>query len=65
MLPAACKGVVQDAVVTTELTDALERVWQEQGGKLWRSLVAITADADVASDAMGADGTVTRMSLGG
>jgi hypothetical protein len=57
--------VVQDAVVTTELTDAVERVWREQGGKLWRSLVAITADADVASDAMGADGTVTRMSLGG
>jgi RNA polymerase sigma-70 factor, ECF subfamily len=44
--------VVQDAVVSTELTDAVERVWREQGGKLWRSLVAFSADPDVASDAM-------------
>lgn len=31
---------------------ALERVWREQGGRLWRSLVAFTGDPDVASDAM-------------
>jgi RNA polymerase sigma factor (sigma-70 family) len=44
--------VVQDAVVTTELTDAVERVWREQGGKLWRSLVAFSADPEIARDAM-------------
>jgi RNA polymerase sigma-70 factor (ECF subfamily) len=32
--------------------DALERVWREQGAKLWRSLVAFGGDPDLASDAM-------------
>lgn len=32
--------------------EAVERVWVEQGPRLWRSLLAFTADADVASDAM-------------
>jgi RNA polymerase sigma factor (sigma-70 family) len=44
--------VVQDAAVTTEPRDAVERVWREQGAKLWRSLVAFTADRELASDAM-------------
>jgi RNA polymerase sigma factor (sigma-70 family) len=44
--------VVQDAAVSTEPRDAVERVWREQGAKLWRSLVAFTADRDLASDAM-------------
>jgi RNA polymerase sigma-70 factor, ECF subfamily len=44
--------VVQDAAVSTEPRDAVERVWREQGAKLWRSLVAFTADRELASDAM-------------
>jgi RNA polymerase sigma-70 factor (ECF subfamily) len=44
--------VAQDAAVTTEPRDAVERVWREQGAKLWRSLVAFTADRELASDAM-------------
>ena len=35
-----------------EARDAVERVWREQGAKLWRSLVAFTTDPDVATDAM-------------
>jgi RNA polymerase sigma-70 factor, ECF subfamily len=44
--------VVQDAPVSTEPRDAVERVWREQGAKLWRSLVAFTGDPEVATDAM-------------
>jgi RNA polymerase sigma factor (sigma-70 family) len=44
--------VVQDALVTAEPPDAIERVWREQGAKLWRSLVAFTGDRELASDAM-------------
>jgi RNA polymerase sigma factor (sigma-70 family) len=44
--------VVQDAVVTAEPPDVVERVWREQGAKLWRSLVAFTGDREIASDAM-------------
>jgi DNA-directed RNA polymerase specialized sigma24 family protein len=44
--------VVQDAPVNTEPRDAVERVWREQGDKLWRSLVAFTGDPEVATDAM-------------
>lgn len=32
--------------------EAVERVWREQGPKLWRSLTAFTGDPDLASDAM-------------
>jgi RNA polymerase sigma factor (sigma-70 family) len=37
----------------TRMTDAveIERVYQEQGGRLWRSLLAYTGDRDLASDA--------------
>jgi len=38
--------------VSIEPRDAVERVWREQGAKLWRSLVAFTGDPDVATDAM-------------
>jgi predicted RNA polymerase sigma factor len=38
--------------VSIEPRDAVERVWREQGAKLWRSLVAYTADPDIATDAM-------------
>ena len=38
--------------MSIEPRDAVERVWREQGAKLWRSLVAFTADPDVATDAM-------------
>ncbi|MEO8292976.1 MAG: sigma factor-like helix-turn-helix DNA-binding protein [Actinomycetota bacterium] len=32
--------------------EAVERVWVDDGPRLWRSLLAFSADADVASDAM-------------
>lgn len=38
--------------MSTEPRDAIERVWREQGERLWRSLVAYTADRELASDAM-------------
>jgi DNA-directed RNA polymerase specialized sigma24 family protein len=44
--------VVQDAPVSTEPRDAVERVWRDQGPKLWRSLVAFTGDHEIATDAM-------------
>jgi len=43
---------VHDAVVRTDPSDAVERVWREQGRKLWRSLAALTGDGEIASDAM-------------
>ena len=36
----------------TEPGEAVERVWREQGTKLWRSLVAFSGDRELASDAM-------------
>jgi len=47
-----CTGVVQDSAVGTEPGEAVERVWREQGTKLWRSLVAFSGDRELASDAM-------------
>jgi RNA polymerase sigma-70 factor (ECF subfamily) len=45
--------VVQDALVTSDRSSTeLEAVWREQGGRLWRSLVAFTGSPDLASDAM-------------
>ena len=38
--------------MSSEPRDAVERVWRDQGAKLWRSLVAFTGDPDVATDAM-------------
>lgn len=38
--------------MSTEPRDAVERVWREQGAKLWRSLVAFSGDPEVATDAM-------------
>jgi RNA polymerase sigma-70 factor (ECF subfamily) len=35
-----------------EPPEALERVWRDQGAKLWRSLVAFGGDPELASDAM-------------
>jgi RNA polymerase sigma-70 factor, ECF subfamily len=32
--------------------DAVERVWRDDGPRLWRSLVAFAADQELASDAM-------------
>jgi RNA polymerase sigma-70 factor (ECF subfamily) len=43
--------VVQDAPVT-EAKGALERVYLEQGAKLWRALVAHTGDPELAGDSM-------------
>jgi RNA polymerase sigma-70 factor (ECF subfamily) len=44
--------VVQDARVSIRPDDAVERVWREQGARLWRSLVAFAGDGELASDAM-------------
>lgn len=41
---------VHDAHVGS--ADAVERVWRDQGAKLWRSLVAFSGDPELASDAM-------------
>ena len=43
---------MQHAGVRTEGSEVVERVWREQGRKLWRSLAAFTGDPEVASDAM-------------
>jgi RNA polymerase sigma-70 factor, ECF subfamily len=43
--------VVQDAPVT-EAEGSLERVYREQGAKLWRALFALSGDREVASDAL-------------
>jgi RNA polymerase sigma factor (sigma-70 family) len=45
------KGVVHDAPVT-EAKDSLERLYREQGAKLWRALFAFSGDREVASDAL-------------
>src|SRR5438093_3124129 len=52
LAPRPCTDVVQDAAVSIEPRDAVERAWREQGAKLWRSLVAFTSDPDVATYAM-------------
>ena len=45
-----CRGVVQDALVTAER--GLERLYREDGARLWRALVAFSGDREVASDAV-------------
>jgi DNA-directed RNA polymerase specialized sigma24 family protein len=44
--------VVQDAPVSTEPTDAVERLFRKDGVRLWRSLAAFTGDREIASDAV-------------
>jgi RNA polymerase sigma-70 factor (ECF subfamily) len=44
-------GVVQDAPVT-EARETLERLYREQGARLWRALFAFSGDPEVASDAL-------------
>ena len=39
-------------MVTLEPADAITRVYQEQGPKMWRSLYAFSGDAEIASDAL-------------
>ena len=39
-------------VVTLEPADAIARVYEEQGSRMWRSLYAFSADAEIASDAL-------------
>jgi RNA polymerase sigma-70 factor (ECF subfamily) len=45
------QDVVQDAVVELAI-DRLEAVYREDGPRLWRALVAYTADPELASDAL-------------
>jgi RNA polymerase sigma factor (sigma-70 family) len=44
--------VVQDALVNTEPTDDVERLFRKDGVRLWRALVAFTGDREIASDAV-------------
>ncbi len=44
------RGVVQDALVTAVLE--LERLYREDGARLWRALVAFSGDREVANDAV-------------
>jgi RNA polymerase sigma-70 factor (ECF subfamily) len=43
--------VVQDAPVT-EARQTLERLYREQGARLWRALLAFSGDPELASDAL-------------
>ena len=45
---APCSGVVQDALLTAER--GLERLYRQDGARLWRALVAFSGDREVASD---------------
>jgi hypothetical protein len=45
-------GVKVHDVVMAGPRDAVERVWRDDGPRLWRSLVAFGGDAELASDAM-------------
>jgi DNA-directed RNA polymerase specialized sigma24 family protein len=45
-------GVVQDACVSTGRRGDLERLFQEDGARIWRALVAYSGDREVASDAL-------------
>jgi DNA-directed RNA polymerase specialized sigma24 family protein len=42
--------VVQDALVTA--ASGLERLYREDGARLWRALMAFSGDREVASDAV-------------
>jgi RNA polymerase sigma-70 factor (ECF subfamily) len=44
--------VVHDVGVTSNARSDLERLFEEEGKRIWRALVAYTADPDLASDAM-------------
>jgi RNA polymerase sigma-70 factor (ECF subfamily) len=44
--------VVQDAAVDSASHRAVQVVWEQQGAKLWRSLLGYTGDPEIASDAM-------------
>jgi DNA-directed RNA polymerase specialized sigma24 family protein len=44
--------VAKDAAVTQPVEADLERVWLEDGQKLWRAVAAYTADPEIASDAV-------------
>jgi RNA polymerase sigma-70 factor (ECF subfamily) len=43
---------VQDALVGESRSDELERLYREQGDRLWRALLAFSGDPEVASDAV-------------
>lgn len=43
---------MQDAPVTRDREGELERLYREQGARLWRALLAFAGDPDVASDAL-------------
>ena len=44
--------MVQDSIVTSVGTNRFEAVWREQTAKLWRALLQLTGDPDIASDAL-------------
>jgi RNA polymerase sigma-70 factor (ECF subfamily) len=45
-------GVVQDALVNAEPRADVERLFRTDGVRLWRALVALTGDREIASDAV-------------
>jgi RNA polymerase sigma-70 factor, ECF subfamily len=45
-------GVVQDACVSTGRRADLERLFQKDGARIWRALLAYSGDREVASDAL-------------
>jgi RNA polymerase sigma factor (sigma-70 family) len=52
LLASPYLGVVQDALVNTEPTGDVERLFRKDGVRLWRALVAFTGDREIASDAV-------------
>jgi len=52
MLVSPCMGEVQDASVSLGPESELGRIFETEGKRLWRALVAFTRDREVASDAM-------------
>jgi RNA polymerase sigma-70 factor (ECF subfamily) len=42
---------VQDAQVDAQVAGEIERLYRQQGDRLWRSLLAYTGDREIASDA--------------
>jgi RNA polymerase sigma-70 factor (ECF subfamily) len=47
-----CRGVKVHDIPVADPRDAVERVWRDDGPRLWRSLVAFGGDHELASDAM-------------
>jgi RNA polymerase sigma factor (sigma-70 family) len=47
-----CRDAVREALVETESSSDIERLYQKDGARLWRSLLGFTGDSELAKDAM-------------